>query len=228
MLRTLGASLGFDRNRITIRPSPESNQGVKIMKNTNLAGLLAAPLMIFMLGLPAHAADTSAPTTCKDGTTSTATGRGACSGHGGVQKAATDKADAAAPAEPAPAPAAPAAPAASGTPTTCKDGTTSMATGRGACSGHGGVQKPSKSKPALDAPTSAPATAAAPAAAAPAAAPAAAKSSTVSKSAPTATASNTDPTGATAKCKDGTYSKSQHHSGTCSHHGGVAEWLTAQ
>jgi hypothetical protein len=207
------------------------------MKNTNLAGLLAAPLMIFMLGLPAHAADTSAPTTCKDGTTSTATGRGACSGHGGVQKAATDKAAAAAPAEPAAAPTAPAAPAASGTPTTCKDGTTSMATGRGACSGHGGVQKPSKSKPALDAPTSAPATAAAPAAAAPAAtpaatpaaaAPAAAKSSTVSKSAPTATASNTDPTGATAKCKDGTYSKSQHHSGTCSHHGGVAEWLTAQ
>jgi hypothetical protein len=110
-----------------------------------------------------------------------------------------------------------------------------MATGRGACSGHGGVQKPSKSKPALDAPAAAPATAAspapaaAPAAAARAAAPAAAaKSSTASTSAPTATASNTDPTGATAKCKDGTYSKSQHHTGTCSHHGGVAEWLTAQ
>jgi hypothetical protein len=41
------------------------------------------------------------------------------------------------------------------------------------------------------------------------------------------TASNTDPTGATAKCKDGTYSKSQHHSGTCSSHGGVSEWLTS-
>ncbi|SRR5258706_11053577 len=221
--------MGFDHNRFTIRRSPESNQGEKSMRNTTLAGLLAAPLMVFMLGLPARAADAGAPTTCKDGTTSTATGRGACSGHGGVQRAATDKAAAAAPAEPAAAPAAPAAPAASGTPTTCKDGTTSMATGRGACSGHGGVQKPSKSKPALDAPTSAPATAATPAAAAPAAAaPAAAKSSTVSKSAPTATASNTDPTGATAKCKDGTYSKSHHHSGTCSHHGGVAEWLTAQ
>lgn len=194
------------------------------MKNTNLAGFLAVPLMVFMLGLPARAADTGAPTTCKDGTTSTASGRGACSGHGGVQKAATDKAAASAPAEPAAAPAAPAAPAASGTPTTCKDGTTSMATGRGACSGHGGVQKPSKGKPALDAPSSAPATAAAPAAAAPAAA----KSSTASKSAPTTAASNTDPTGATAKCKDGTYSKSQHHSGTCSHHGGVAEWLAAQ
>jgi len=44
----------------------------------------------------------------------------------------------------------------------------------------------------------------------------------------TAAASNTDPAGATAKCKDGTYSKSQHHSGTCSSHGGVAEWLTAK
>jgi hypothetical protein len=34
------------------------------------------------------------------------------------------------------------------------------------------------------------------------------------------------PAGSTAKCKDGTYSKSQHRSGTCSHHGGVADWLT--
>ena len=34
------------------------------------------------------------------------------------------------------------------------------------------------------------------------------------------------PAGSTAKCKDGTYSKSQHHRGTCSHHGGVAAWLT--
>ena len=34
------------------------------------------------------------------------------------------------------------------------------------------------------------------------------------------------PPGATAKCRDGTYSFSQHRSGTCSHHGGVAAWLT--
>jgi hypothetical protein len=33
------------------------------------------------------------------------------------------------------------------------------------------------------------------------------------------------PAGATAKCKDGTYSFSQHTSGTCSHHGGVAQRL---
>src|SRR5882672_1163567 len=105
---------------------------------------------------------------------------------------------------------------------TCKDGTTSTATGRGACSGHGGVQKAGKS-----------AAAAAPAAtesASPAAAPAPASSAAASNAAPAAksaaTAGNTDPTGATAKCKDGTYSKSKHHKGSCSHHGGVAEFLT--
>ena len=134
------------------------------MKITNLMGAIAAPLMTFALMLPSYAADSANPTTCKDGTTSAATGKGACSGHGGVQKAAKSAAAApAAPAAPAPA-AAPAAPAA--------------------------------------------------------------KSAPATKSAPTATAGNTDPTGATAKCKDGTYSKSKHHSGTCSSHGGVAEWLT--
>jgi hypothetical protein len=34
------------------------------------------------------------------------------------------------------------------------------------------------------------------------------------------------PSGASAKCSDGTYSFSQHRSGTCSHHGGVGLWLT--
>jgi hypothetical protein len=36
---------------------------------------------------------------------------------------------------------------------------------------------------------------------------------------------NSAPAGATAACRDGTYSFSQTHSGTCSHHGGVSEWL---
>lgn len=35
----------------------------------------------------------------------------------------------------------------------------------------------------------------------------------------------TPPDGATARCKDGTYSFSQHRSGTCSGHKGVAQWL---
>jgi hypothetical protein len=33
------------------------------------------------------------------------------------------------------------------------------------------------------------------------------------------------PAGATAKCRDGSYSFSEHASGTCSHHGGVAVWI---
>ncbi len=33
------------------------------------------------------------------------------------------------------------------------------------------------------------------------------------------------PAGASAKCRDGTYSFSRHRSGTCSHHGGVAAWM---
>ena|SRR5665213_3619369 len=33
------------------------------------------------------------------------------------------------------------------------------------------------------------------------------------------------PAGATAKCRDATYSFSEHASGTCSHHGGVARWI---
>jgi hypothetical protein len=194
------------------------------MKNIAVAGLIAAPLLAFALAMPSFAAD-PAPTTCKDGTTTTSTGKGTCSGHGGVQKAAKAAAPAAAPA----AAKAPAAAPAAGATTTCADGTTSTSSGKGTCSGHGGVQKAGKAKAATAA---APAPAAAPAAAAtPAAAPApaatAAKSSTATKSVPTATASNTDPTGATAKCKDGTYSKSAHRSGTCSSHGGVAEWLTA-
>lgn len=38
-------------------------------------------------------------------------------------------------------------------------------------------------------------------------------------------AARSAPPGATALCRDGTYSYSKHHSGTCSHHGGVAKWL---
>lgn len=34
-----------------------------------------------------------------------------------------------------------------------------------------------------------------------------------------------NPSGATAKCRDGSYSYSQHRQGTCSGHGGVAQWL---
>ena len=35
------------------------------------------------------------------------------------------------------------------------------------------------------------------------------------------------PPNATARCRDGDYSYSRHHSGTCSGHGGVSQWLTS-
>jgi hypothetical protein len=72
---------------------------------------------------------------------------------------------------------------------TCKDGTTLNATGEGACSHHGGVQKGGASASAHE------------------------KTEGKTSDKPTA------------KCKDGTVSHSQQHSGACSQHGGVAEWL---
>ena len=66
-------------------------------------------------------------------------------------------------------------------------------------------------------PAAAPAPTIAPAAATPA--------KPAAKAAATVKASNTDPTGATGKCKDGTYTHSKTHSGACSHHGGVASWI---
>jgi CobQ-like glutamine amidotransferase family enzyme len=42
---------------------------------------------------------------------------------------------------------------------------------------------------------------------------------------PAHSATGAVPAGASARCRDGTYSFSQHRSGTCSHHGGVAGWL---
>jgi hypothetical protein len=137
---------------------------------------------------------------------------------------------------------------------TCKDGTTSAATGRGACSGHGGVDKSAKaSSKAAKADTKvAKADTKADAKTAKAdtksdvkASKAAAKESKAAEKATSkavssdvketgksanataarTTAANTDPTNATAKCKDGTYSHAATHRGACSRHGGVSEWL---
>jgi len=114
---------------------------------------------------------------------------------------------------------------ATATPTTvtCKDGSTSKA-GKGACSHHGGVNKSAAASSATAAPSPAAASAS------PSPAPAAAATTSPKTSASTATAGkgaseNNDPTGAIAKCKDGLYSHSKHRSGTCSKHGGVAQWL---
>ena len=46
-----------------------------------------------------------------------------------------------------------------------------------------------------------------------------------SSTASTSGSATTTTSGATARCVDGTLSYSQHRSGTCSHHGGVASWI---
>jgi hypothetical protein len=131
---------------------------------------------------------------------------------------------------------------AQGATSVCKDGTTSSATGKGACSGHGGVDSKATAAakkgaaPASSAAKSAPATTAAKAA--PATTPpatAASKSAASTKSATAAskavpatkaaTASEKDSTGAVAQCKDGTYSHQAGHKGACSRHGGVSKFL---
>jgi hypothetical protein len=148
---------------------------------------------------------------CKDGSYSTAkTTTGACSRHGGVDHALT--ATSPAPASSRSASTAPAGGAPSGATFQCKDGSYSKArSAQGACSSHGGVDH------ALTAaPVAAPAANASPAAAA--------GGSAASGKAPTVARPGDAPANATAKCRDGTYSASQQHSGSCSHHGGVAEW----
>ena len=110
--------------------------------------------------------------------------------------------------------------AADGTTTvTCKDGTSSKG-GKGACSHHGGVQKGGASAAASSA---APSPAAA-ATTAPTPTPTPSYSK-ASSSAATASSGVAKEGAARAKCKDGTLSHSRQHSGACSHHGGVAEWL---
>jgi Protein of unknown function (DUF3761) len=156
----------------------------------------------------------SATFQCKDGSYSTAkTSTGACSRHGGVDHpVGGGAASSAAPATGATA-SAPAGGAAPANATfQCKDGTYSTAkTSQGACSRHGGVDHALTAAPAF-----------APAAAAPAAAGVGATAS--SGKAPTVARPADAPANSTAKCRDGTYSASLQHSGSCSHHGGVAEW----
>jgi uncharacterized protein DUF3761 len=127
---------------------------------------------------------------------------------------------------------------------TCTDGTTSKA-GRGACSHHGGVadasapaakpDKSAKSKARADAPESRSTKAEEKKAEDKKSSGGilgglfGRKSDTAQGRAPATTPRNSTRDAKsgnpTARCKDGTTSYSAHHSGTCSNHGGVAEWL---
>lgn len=153
--------------------------------------------------LNAQVTMTGATAKCVDGTYSRArTKQGACSGHDGIARwfgpgGATATA---APAKHARSVEAepirvPSAVPAGAT-ARCEDGTYSQAKNRsGACSTHGGVAKWI------------------------------AGGSDVSPERERDVTPAGDARGATALCSDGTYSQSQHRSGTCSYHKGVKRWL---
>lgn len=189
--------------------------------------------IVIASALPAAAAGAQQQTmsVCHDGTTSSVTGRGACTAHGGVDTKATAKAmKLVTKQQKAEVKGA----ARTGASVTCGDGTSSAA-GRGACSHHGGVKTaagasmtapaPSAASPAapMPAPSAAPATNASPRASARAADRAAASSAVVGSGA----REDNNPAGAVAKCKDGMYSHARSHQGACGHHGGVAQWMGA-
>lgn len=132
--------------------------------------ITAIALMLF--AAPSHA-QTASATVCPDGTTSTATGTGACSGHGGLKAKVT---------------------ASTHSHVTCKDGVVSDA-GAGACAKHGGVVEASSTT----------------------------RTTTLTKK--VSHADDKDSTGAIALCKNGMYSHSTTHRGACTGHGGVAKFL---
>lgn len=155
----------------------------------------------------AGSAKAQAATLCKDGSTSAAIGRGACSGHKGVDAKATAAAKKAARAATKAA-----------AQVTCTDGSIGTA-GRGACSHHGGIMGSASARATPGLPASVPANS-----------PARTRSEAKSK-APSATnlasrkGEDSDPSGAIAQCKDGLYSHAANHRGACSRHGGVATFL---
>jgi len=109
--------------------------------------------------------------------------------------------------------------------TICKDGTTSVASGRGACSGHGGVNKKAMKAQKKAAKAEVKAAAKAPTPATPkATAKTTASASSKSTVAGSGAKEDNNPAGAIARCKDGLYSHAKNRRGACSRHGGVASW----
>jgi hypothetical protein len=140
--------------------------------------------------------------------------------------------------------------------TICKDGTTSASSGRGACSGHGGVgrkavshQKKTAKSEAKAAKSDAKADKKSDAKAdkseakadkseakavkseaketktPKASATARAKANTNSAVVGSGAADDNNAAGAIARCKDGLYSHAKNRRGACSRHGGVASWI---
>jgi len=185
-----------------------------------------AAITVFALASSTASAQATA-VKCKDGTTSASSGRGACSGHGGVDKTATKTEKKTVKTEEKAA--AKVVKKTAGTQVTsmCADGTTSNSTGRGACSGHGGVKAAAATSKATGVPVAAAGTATPPKPSKtpytkPITPPAAAKTTSVAGS---GAREDNNPAGAIAQCKDGMYSHSKNRTGTCSRHGGVAKWM---
>jgi len=164
----------------------------------------------------------AAATICKDGTTSVSSGRGACSGHGGVDKTAVSHQKKVVKTETKAAKASAKNTAGAQVTTLCADGTTSNSTGRGTCSGHGGAKGAEVTSKTTGAPIPTPRTAAPPKASARAQTRANSNSAVVRGS---GAAEDNNPAGAIARCKDGLYSHALHRRGACGHHGGVASWM---
>jgi hypothetical protein len=111
----------------------------------------------------------------------------------------------------------------------CKDGTTSASAGKGTCSGHGGVDTLATAaahKSAKAAKARAEASKVSGDASKAAAADSKAKRAEA-KATKAETKAEHDSTGATAQCKDGTYSHAKATQGACSNHGGVAKTMKA-
>lgn len=135
-----------------------------------LSSAVAAAALIFVAAPAQAQVAHAAATVCMDGTTSTATGRGTCAGHGGIKAKAVSTVH---------------------HHVTCRDG--QIMDTRDACDHHGGVVATTVSK----------------------------RTTTVTKG----RADDRDAVGAIALCKNGMYSHATTHRGACTGHGGVARWL---
>jgi hypothetical protein len=174
------------------------------------AGTIFALTLAAATSLSAQAATGSV---CKDGTKSAATGQGACSNHGGVDAAATAAAQKSAKAEKS---ASKATAAAAKTTEKSAEKTTAKAAKTEAAAAKTEAKaetKAEKSTPKVESK------------AAKTESKAAEKSVAPTTKTSSTKADNTDPTNATAQCKDGTYSHAKNHQGACSNHGGVAKFL---
>ena len=172
------------------------------------------------------AAQAAAATICKDGTTSSASGQGACSGHGGVDTKATEAAKkGATKAEKTASKAAAATEKTTGKAAAATEKTeksTEKAANATAKSAEKGTEK-TAAKAAKAESSTAKAVSKAQKSETKAVEKTAGEPKTKTPS--TKSADNNDPTDATAQCKDGTYSHAKNHQGACSNHGGVAKFL---